>query len=286
MYETFYGLREPPFSLTPDPKFLFMTPDQREALAYLKYGVHGRKGILVLSGEVGVGKTMIVRTLLSQLDESVSSALVMNAMLTFSQLVRMALLDFGVVFDGRGKVDLLIALQEYLLETHHRGRNALIVVDEAQNLSPSSLEEFRLLSNLETSTQKLLQIVLVGQPELKQTLNSYELRQLRQRIPGICELRPLAPEGVGEYIEHRLRVASGRAVGQLFEREAIAAIAAQTRGVPRLINALCDRALLIAYVNDQRRVQIAQVREAIAEIEGGFRPGGERGAPTLTGSER
>lgn len=273
MYEAFYGLREAPFNLTPDPRFLFMTPDQREALAYLKYGIQERKGFLVLSGEVGVGKTLIVRTLMDQLNGSVSSALVMNAMLSFGQLLRMALLDFGVTVKGRGKLDQLLALQQFLLATHATGGNALLVIDEAQNLSPASLEEFRLLSNLETSTAKLIQIVFVGQPELIDLLNSHKLRQLRQRIPGVCELHPLKPEGVGEYIEHRLRVASEGRVGQLFDAEALRAISAQTHGVPRLINALCDRALLIGYVRDRRRVGEECVREAIEEMERGYRPG-------------
>jgi len=281
MYEAFYGFREAPFTLTPDPKFLFMTPDQREAIAYLKYGIQERKGFLVLTGEVGVGKTLIVRTLLEQLNGSVASALVMNAMLKFTPLLRMALIDFGVPFRGRAKVEMLLALQEFLLENHRRGGNTVLVIDEAQNLTPSSLEEFRLLSNLETSRAKLLQIILVGQPELTQLLNSHNLRQLRQRIPGICELHPLAPSGVGEYIEHRLRVASGGAVGQLFEADGIAEVVEYSGGVPRLINAVCDRALLIAYVNDRRRVARGDVHEAIAEIERGFHTGRRARAAAL-----
>jgi general secretion pathway protein A len=281
MYEAFYGFREAPFNLTPDPRFLFMTPDQREALAYLKYGIQERKGFLVLSGEVGVGKTLIMRTLLSQLDEQIASALVMNAMLSFGALLRMALLDLGVTVRGRGKVDMLLALQRFLLETHARGGNTLLIIDEAQNLTPASLEEFRLLSNLETSTAKLIQIVFVGQPELVQLLNSHRLRQLRQRIPGVCELHPLAADGVAEYIEHRLRVASEGRTGQLFETEALREIAAHTRGVPRLINVVCDRALLIGYVRDRKRIGVECVREAIEEIERGYQAG--RRAPAAIG---
>jgi general secretion pathway protein A len=281
MYEAFYGFREAPFNLTPDPRFLFMTPDQREALAYLKYGIQERKGFLVLSGEVGVGKTLIMRTLLGQLDEQVASALVMNAMLSFGALLRMALLDLGVTVGGRSKVDMLLALQRFLLETHARGGNTLLIIDEAQNLTPASLEEFRLLSNLETSTAKLIQIVFVGQPELVQLLNSHRLRQLRQRIPGVCELHPLAADGVAEYIEHRLRVASEGRTGQLFEPEALREVAAHTRGVPRLINVVCDRALLIGYVRDRRRIGVESVREAIEEIERGYQTG--RHAPAAIG---
>ncbi|MBM3317094.1 MAG: AAA family ATPase [Candidatus Eisenbacteria bacterium] len=285
MYEAFYGLREAPFNLTPDPRFLFMTPDQREALAYLKYGIQERKGFLVLSGEVGVGKTLIVRTLLGQLNGGVSSALVMNAMLSFGQLLRMALMDFGVPVRGRGKLDQLLALQQFLLATHAAGGNAVLVVDEAQNLSPACLEEFRLLSNLETSTAKLIQIVFVGQPELIELLNSHKLRQLRQRIPGVCELHPLEAAGVAEYVEHRLRVASEGRVGQLFDDQALGEIAAHTRGVPRLINALCDRALLIGYVHDRRRVGVECVREAIEEMERGYRVGRSQTPPAVLGVE-
>jgi general secretion pathway protein A len=280
MYEAFYGFREAPFNLTPDPRFLFMTPDQREALAYLKYGIQERKGFLVLSGEVGVGKTLIVRTLLGQLEPTVSTAIVMSAMLSFGQLLRLALLDFGVTVRGRGKVDQLLALQQFLLTTHAEGGNAVLIIDEAQNLTPASLEEFRLLSNLETSTAKLIQIIFVGQPELVQLLNSHRLRQLRQRIPGVCEIHPLAPAGVGEYIEHRLRVASEGQVGQLFDPEAVRDVAAWTHGVPRLINGLCDRALLVGYVHDRRRIGVACVSEAIEEMERGFQPG-RRPAPAV-----
>lgn len=287
MYEAFFGFREAPFNLTPDPKFFFMTPDQREALAYLTYGIQERKGILVVSGEVGVGKTLLVRALLNQLDESVVTALVMNAMLTFNQLLRMALIDFGLRPTGRDKVDMLMTLQRFLLDLGDEGRNAVVVIDEAQNLSPASLEEFRLLSNLETSTRKLIQIVLVGQPELKGTLNSHRLRQLRQRIPGICELSALASDGVGEYIRHRIRIASEGMAGTIFGPDSLTAIAEYSKGVPRIVNAVCDRALLISYVLDQRQVSIESVRKAIAELEHGFQGGGRpatRGQAAVTGA--
>jgi general secretion pathway protein A len=283
-YEAFYGFHEPPFNLTPDPKFLFMTPDQREALAYLTYGVQERKGFLVLTGEVGVGKTLIMRTLLNQLDESVDTAIVMNAMLTFKQLLQMALIDFGLPIQGRGKVDMLLAFQQFLLRLRDAGRNAVLVIDEAQNLTAHAMEEFRLLSNLETSAQKLIQIILVGQPELKNLLNSRGLRQLRQRIPGIWELHPLEPGGVGEYIEHRIRIASRGRVGGLFGEEATAEVTAYTKGIPRLINVLCDRALLIGYVHDQKRLNGDTVRSAIQELERGFRTSHSTGQVASTGA--
>jgi general secretion pathway protein A len=248
-----------------------MTPDQREALAYLLYGIQQRKGLLVLSGEVGVGKTLIVRALLEQLDESVETAMVMTAKLTFKQLLHMALCDLGLN-PGRDKVSMLLILQQYLLQLHHVGRTALLVVDEAQNLSDATLEEFRLLSNLETRSQKLLQILLVGQPELKTSLNSHGLRQLRQRIPGMWELSPLAREGVGDYVEHRLRIASENGSERIFDDGAIEEIARYSRGVPRSINVLCDRALIIGYVYDRKHIDAKIVREAVEELEKGFRP--------------
>jgi general secretion pathway protein A len=260
-----------------------MTAGQREALAYLTYGIRCRKGILVLTGEVGVGKTLIVRTLLSQLDESVQSALVMDAMLPFTQLLRLALLDFGLK-PKRGKLEMLLALQEFLLDLRSSGRNAVMVIDEAQNLTPAGLEEVRLLSNLETPTEKLLQIVLVGQPELKVTLNSHRLRQLRQRIPGLCELPPLAAEGVGEYVEHRVRVASEGRAARIFDDDAVKMLIEYSQGIPRLINTVCDRALLLGYVNDQRMVGGRTMREAIDEITRGFQPGRRTGESAMTGA--
>ncbi len=284
-YEAFYGLAEAPFTLTPDPKFLFVTPDQREALAYLTYGIQERKGFLVLTGEVGVGKTLIVRTLLTQLRESVETAVVMNAMLTFKQLLHMALIDFGIPLRASGKVEMLLTFQQFLLRLRDSGRNAVLVIDEAQNLTPASLEEFRLLSNLETTTQKLIQIVLVGQPELKTTLRAHNLRQLRQRIPGIWELQPLAADGVGAYIEHRIRIASEGRVAEVFEEPAIAEVARYSSGIPRVINVLCDRSLLIGYVHDRKRVGAEHVRLAIKELERGFERAGGPAEAALTGAE-
>ena len=270
MYEEHFGFRDPPFQITPDPRFLYLTRSHRDALAYLNYGIRERKGILVLAGEVGVGKTLMVRTLLSQLPEDVGTAVVMNARLTFKQLLYLALLDFGRRPGGRTKVDLLLALQEHLLMLRDQGRNALLVVDEAQTLSEESLEEFRLLSNLETSTQKLLQILLVGQPELKATLSRHSLRQLRQRIPGICDLSALTPDSVSEYVEHRLQVASGGRCAGLFQREALERVARYSEGIPRLINQVCDRALLVGYARGADRIEGDHVREAVRELEEGF----------------
>jgi general secretion pathway protein A len=266
VYEAYFGLREPPFAITPDPRFLFLTRSHRDALAYLHYGIEQRKGFLVLTGEVGVGKTLVVRTLLGQLAEDVQTAVVMNARLSFRQLLYMALLDFGLTPPGRTKVELLLCLQEFLLRLRKRRGNAVLIIDEAQNLTEQGLEDFRLLSNLEASNTKLIQIVLVGQPELKAMLNRPTLRQLRQRIPGIFDLSPLPPEAVREYIDFRTQVASeGRVVG-LFDGQATVEIIRSGEGIPRIVNQLCDRALLVAYARGADRVEGEHVALAAEEL--------------------
>lgn len=270
MVEEHFGFSEPPFSITPDPRFLFLTRSHREALAYLRHGINERKGILVLTGEVGVGKTLMVRTLLSQLPDLVQTALVMNARLTFNQLLYLSLLDFGLEPKRRTKIDLLLALQEYILRLRDRGRTALLIVDEAQTLNAESLEGFRLLSNLETSTEKLLQILLVGQPELKAILSQHALRQLRQRIPGIYDLTRIPSDGVWEYVEHRIHVASGGRLSGLFSNDALAEVARYSNGIPRLVNQACDRALLVGYSRGADRIELEHVSEAIRELEMGY----------------
>ncbi len=267
MYEAHYGLREAPFSMTPDPRFLFLARSHRDALAYLHYGIEERKGFLVLNGEVGVGKTLVVRTLLGQLPEDVRTAIVMNARLTFKQLLYMSLVDFGLRPPGRTKVDLLMTLQDFLLEIRNGGGNAVLIVDEAQNLTEDALEDFRLLSNFEASNTKLLQIILVGQPELRQLLARRSLRQLRQRIPGIYDLNPLPPDSVREYIAFRLRVAADGAVPVIFGDDALDLICHHSRGTPRLINQICDRAMLVGYARGADRVEAEHVRDAASELE-------------------
>jgi len=270
VYEEHYGFLEPPFRITPDPRFLYLTRSHRDALAYLTYGINERKGILVVTGEVGVGKTLMVRALMEQLPETVRTAVVMNARLTFLQLLYLALLDFGIQPPGRNKVDLLICLQGFLLRLSERGTTAVLVVDEAQTLTPDSLEEFRLLSNLETSTHKLLQVLLVGQPELKATLNQHALRQLRQRIPGICDLSRIPSESIGEYIEHRLNVASAGRCTRLFSPGGVAFVARYAEGIPRLINQVCDRSLLVGYAQGADRIEEDHVRQAVRELDEGY----------------
>jgi general secretion pathway protein A len=266
VYEAYFGLREAPFSLTPDPRFLFLTRNHRDALAYLHYGIDQRKGFLVLTGEVGLGKTLIIRTLLGQLSDDVETAIVMNARLSFRQLLYMALLDFNLTPPGRSKVELLLTLQEFLLKLRNRNGNAVLIIDEAQNLSERSLEEFRLLSNLETTTSKLIQIVLVGQPELKNQLNQHSLRQLRQRIPGIFDLARLPYEAVREYVEFRIQVASDGRVSGLFEPDALDDVARLSNGIPRLINLISDRALLIGYAQGADMITALHIMEAGREL--------------------
>jgi general secretion pathway protein A len=270
IYEGYFGFQEPPFQITPDPRFLYLTRSHRDALTYLTHGINERKGILVLTGEVGVGKTLMVHTLLSQLPRSVETAVVMNARLNFKQLLYLALLDFGVEPIGRTKVDLLLTLQEFLLKLGNRDGTALLIVDEAQTLSPDSLEEFRLLSNLETGTQKMLQILLVGQPELKATLAQHSLRQLRQRIPGICDLSSLPRDSVSEYVEHRLNVAGEGRCNGLFTPAALDQVARYSRGIPRLVNQVCDRSLLVAYAAGGDRIDAEHVLQAVRELEDGY----------------
>lgn len=267
MYEAHFGLRETPFAITPDPRFLFLTRSHRDALAYLHYGIEERKGFLVMTGEVGVGKTLVVRTLLGQLPDEVQTAIVMNARLGFKQLLYLALADFGLTPPGRSKVDLLLTLQEFLLRIRDRKGNAVIIIDEAQNLSEAALEDFRLLSNLEASNSKLIQIVLVGQTELRGLLERPTLRQLRQRIPGIFDLSRLPVDAVREYVDFRVTVASEGRARALFDDEAMAEIGRRTAGTPRLINQVCDRALLIAYAKGADRVVGSHVREAAEELE-------------------
>lgn len=267
MYEAHYGLREAPFSMTPDPRFLFLARSHRDALAYLHYGIDERKGFLVLNGEVGVGKTLVIRTLLGQLPENVRTAIVMNARLTFKQLLYMSLVDFGIRPSGRTKVDLLMALQDFLLEIRNGGGNAVLIVDEAQNLTEEALEDFRLLSNFEASNAKLFQIILVGQPELRQLLARRSLRQLRQRIPGIFDLSPLPPDSVREYISFRLRVAADGRIRGLFDEDALDLICLRSHGIPRLINQICDRAMLIGYARGADIVSAEHVSDAASELE-------------------
>jgi general secretion pathway protein A len=248
MYKSFYNLRRNPFEITPDPSFLFPTTRHNEALASLYYGVTARRGFVVLTGEVGTGKTLILRSLLGLLQRrDVAFALIFNPTLSPLEFMRYLARDFGLPVGDKAKDELIHMLNGFLLQRHQKGLTTILVVDEAHLLSPEILEEIRLLTNLETSQQKLLQIVLAGQPELDLKLDSHELRQLKQRIALRCHLDPLSLNETREYIGRRLRIAGATGVVQIFSGPAIEAVFRHSRGIPRLVNTICDNALLAGY---------------------------------------
>jgi general secretion pathway protein A len=269
MYTSFFGLNEKPFSITPDPRYLFLSERHGEALAHLVYGVTESGGFIQLTGEVGTGKTTLCRTLLlNRVPSNADVAVVLNPQLSALEFLEAICEELGVKVPKRkGSIKALIdALNRYLLDAHADGRRTILVVDEAQNLAPEVLEEVRLLTNLETAKQKLLQIILIGQPELRELLARNDLRQLAQRITGRYHLEPLSPEETDQYIEHRLQVAG--ALGKVFDAGAKRTVFRLSQGVPRLINVICDRALLGAYSQGSRLVSRRVVRRAAAEISG------------------
>ncbi len=269
MYTSFFGLNEKPFSITPDPRYLFMSERHGEALAHLVYGVTEAGGFMQLTGEVGTGKTTLVRTLLqNRLPDNADVAVVLNPQLSALEFLQTIGEELGIPepADKNSIKALIDALNHHLLMAHADGRRTILVVDEAQNLSRDVLEQVRLLTNLETSKQKLLQIILIGQPELRDLLARNDLRQLAQRITGRYHLEPLTREETARYIDHRVRVAGS--VSDIFDARAKREVFRLSQGVPRLINVICDRALLGAYGNESRRVNRGTVRRAAAEISG------------------
>ena len=269
MYAAYFGLSELPFSISPDPRYLYMSKRHREAMAHLLYGVQQSGGFLQLTGEVGTGKTTLVRTLLqNKLPNNADVAVVLNPRLAVIEFLETICEELGILApEIRGSVKALVdALNGQLLKAHADGRRVILVVDEAQNLSRDVLEQVRLLTNLETAKQKLLQIILIGQPELRDLLAREDLRQLAQRITGRYHLEPLSRDETAQYIEHRLRVAG--ALGEVFDSAAKREVYRLTEGVPRLINVICDRALLGAYSKESRRVNRRLVLRAAAEIKG------------------
>jgi general secretion pathway protein A len=266
MYETFYGLKENPFNVTPDPRFMYLGENHREALAQLLYGVKERKGFIVFTGEIGTGKTTVIHYLLDSLDgnSEVRSALLFNPKLSVDDFIQYILKDLGVRIQGQSKGDYLHNLHRYLLNAYGKDKNVVLIVDEAQALNPELLEEIRLLSNLETSKAKLLQIVLVGQPELHDTLSKPQFRQIKQRINLRYRLRPLSEKETREYIEKRLRIAG--AEEPIFSEKALKEIFRRSGGIPRLINILCDNSLLNGYALDQKPVDEKSVREAARDL--------------------
>ncbi|WP_438483642.1 ExeA family protein [Oleiharenicola lentus] len=267
MYQSFYGFTEMPFHITPDPKFLYLSATHQEALQHLKYGVAEKKGFIVLVGEVGCGKTTLCRKFLNELDPAkYDTALILNPRVTETQMLKAILTELRAPNIGRSKSDLVAQMNQLLLERIASGREIVLIIDEAQNLSFEVFEQVRLLSNLETDKQKLLQIVLLGQPELKEKLAAEELRQLRQRILVHYELRPFARDEMERYIQHRLSV-SGGSGRPYFTSWAMRHIHKVSRGIPRIINNLCDKALLSAYVRDSDEVNYWDARRASKELE-------------------
>lgn len=266
MYQGFYGFREMPFNITPDPKFLFLSPTHNEALQHLRYGIEERKGFIVLIGEVGCGKTTLCRQLLNELNgDRYDTALILNPRIPETQLVRIILTELGITPKGRSRTDFVQQLNEELLKRINAGKDIALIIDEAQSMSVETLEYLRLLSNLETDKQKLLQIVLMGQPELRDKLMLPELRQLRQRILVNCVLQPLNSEETIHYIQHRLAMAGSQ--GRLhFTDYAFKRIYKSSGGIPRLINNICDKSLLSAYIRSSDEVNYRDVRNAVKEL--------------------
>ena len=265
MYTAFYGLREKPFSLTPDPHFLYLAAPHREALAHVLYGVEQGEGFIAVTGEIGTGKTTLCRTVLQRLGSDTEVAYVFNPSLTGEELLRAINVEFGLLTEGRTRAELSDQINQFLLEMKRAERRVLLIIDEAQNLQASTLEEIRLLSNLETSTSKLIQILLFGQPELDDMLDSKELRQLRQRISVRWSLSPLTADEVREYVRHRLRIAAGGEC-DLFNERALREIRRRSRGIPRLVNLLADRALLAGYAAEAKEVGPGLVNQAAREL--------------------
>ena len=271
MYEAYFGLKENPFTLSPDPRYLYLSPQHREAMNCLIYGIGEKKGFIVASGGIGAGKTTLCRALLAGMDGMTASALIFNPALSDIELLKTINQEFGIRIVGRGtKKRYIDALNTFLLQNFAAGRNAVLMIDEAQNLSHSVLEQIRMLSNLETVREKLIQIILLGQPELRRLLALPSLRQLNERITVRYDLKPLAREDVRRYIEHRLVTAGAEKGSNSFTTGSYDLIYRLSRGIPRRINAICDRALLIAYGRDLRTIDRRLVRAAVRDIGPGY----------------
>ena len=256
MYNQYFGLRDSPFSIAPNPIFLYMSERHREALAHLLYGVRSQGGFILLTGEVGTGKTTVCRCLLEQLPEDVDVAFIINPKLSVDELLETICDEFHLVYEKNASRKLLVdAINDFLLESHRQNRRTVLIIDEAQNLAVDVLEQLRLLTNLETNERKLLQIILLGQPELQQLLAKQELRQLSQRVTARFHLQALSRAEVAEYVYHRLEVAGCKS--ELFPQAVINRIYRISEGIPRVINLICDRALLGAYSENKSQVSLS-----------------------------
>ena len=267
MYQEYFGLRAPPFNITPDPRFLFFSRRHRQAFEHILFGVSERKGFIQITGEVGAGKSTLCRKVLEELREGYATALILNPVMTPIQLMRTVLRELDLDDSGNDRVRLVDRLNEFLLDRAHAGVVVVLFIDEAQDMSDDLLEQVRLLSNLETDQHKLLQIVLIGQPELRARLDRKGLRQLRQRITVRYHLGRISRQETTAYVQHRLLIAgsNGRPT---FSRPAYYAIHRYARGVPRLINAVCDKTLLCGFVQGRDHLSWWQVRRAIHDLEG------------------
>jgi general secretion pathway protein A len=270
VYLEFYGLNQAPFDITPNPRFLFHSSKHREAFNHLLYGIRERKGFVQLTGEVGAGKTTLCRALLEQLNGQYSTALILNPVLNPDEMMKAIAMEFGLDVSGRDRLETVSAIAEFLLNQIEAGRETVLIIDEAQNLTEDLLEQIRLISNIETDDRKLLQIVLLGQPELRDRLNSPRLKQLRQRITVRFHLAPLTRVEVAQYIQHRLQVSGARGK-PVFTMPAFWRIYNYSGGIPRLVNAVCDKALLASFVQRSNRVTYSMIGRAIRELEGDIR---------------
>jgi general secretion pathway protein A len=265
MYNSYFGLLESPFSVTPDPRFFYTNPVYLETYAALRYGIEAKKGFIVVTGEVGTGKTTLLRKLLHNFETNVHSVFIFNTYVNFPELLQVTLRDLGLAPKDTTRVTLLEELNRYLIEQLKRDHTVAMLIDEAQNLSVETLENLRLLSNLETDQEKLLQIVLMGQPEFEAKLDQPELRQLKQRVAVQCRLGPLDADEVGPYIDFRLRTAGYEGRG-LFHRDAVQQIAFYSKGIPRLMNMICDNALLIAYAESRKIVPVDIIKQVARDL--------------------
>lgn len=266
MYEEFFHLKAKPFELVPNPNFLYMSSTHKKAMHYLYYGIREKAGFILLTGEVGSGKTTLISDLIKRVDPTVTLARVFNTQVNSDQLLAMINDDFGLDVKGKDKILLLKDLNDFLIDQHIKGHNTVLIIDEAQNLKPDLLEEIRMLSNLETDTAKLMQIVLVGQPELRDILSKPSLRQLRQRISISCRIQPLNRAETEEYVFHRLEVAGNREA-VAFADGCMDIIYHQCKGIPRLVNILCDFILLTAFIEERTAVDAAMLSDIVADLD-------------------